>query len=559
LKYKIGKLLNYLKLILLYFNTLKYLKKSQILFRILNFLEIRHVSKKVSFHLMDFSNNWVKLVTKNKSIIKSNYFNFLNQEHYVDINTWKTEKQDKLWEYNLHYFNFINSVDYIIIYKYKSLIKKWISANPPFYGVGWDRYPTSIRIVNWIKWILLGNELDNIELKSLFIQSRWLFKNPERHLLGNHFFSNLKALIFAGCIFNSPEAKKWFFWSLKNINVQLQEQVLSDGGHFERSPMYHALFLEDILDLINLANTFKTIDKTIVTHWENLACQMLCWLKSMIHTDKEIAFFNDASLGVANSFEDLLIYAKKLNLNIKNISHNNNNNNNKICVTHLNNSGYIRLESKKAVAILDVAPLGPDYLPAHGHADTLSFEMSVLGERVVVNGGTSCYENNNIRLKERQTSSHSTVEVNNKNSSEVWGSFRVANRAYPKNLSIKELDNQINISCSHTGYAKQGKGIWHIRNWLMKDNEIEVIDQIKGEYNTATSRVIFHPNVSITKKHNSIFDIHLLSGKRLKLKLLNGNGKIIKVKHAIEFGKVLDTKCLLIQINDSNSHYKLTW
>ena len=119
--------------------------------------------------------------------------------------------------------------------------------------------------------------------------------------------------------------------------------------------------------------------------------------------------------------------------------------------------------------------------------------------------------------------------------------------------------NQINISCSHTGYAKQGKGIWHIRNWLMKDNEIEVIDQIKGEYNTATSRVIFHPNVSITRKHNSIFDIHLLSGKRLKLKLLNGDGKIIKVKHAIEFGKVLDTKCLLIQINDSNSHYKLTW
>ena len=92
-------------------------------------------------------------------------------------------------------------------------------------------------------------------------------------------------------------------------------------------------------------------------------------------------------------------------------------------------------------------------------------------------------------------------------------------------------------------------------NWL------EHFNQIKGEYNTATSRVIFHPNVSIIKKHNSIFDIHLLSGKRLKLKLLNGNGngKIIKVKYGIEFGKLLDTKCLLIQINDSYSHYKLTW
>jgi len=478
--------------------------------------------------------------------------------YFVDTNTWKTEKQDKLWEYNLHYFNFINSNAYVKIYKNNSLIKKWVSANTPFYGVGWDRYPTSIRIVNWVKWILLGNQLDNTELKSLFIQSRWLFKNPERHLLGNHFFSNLKALVFAGCLFNSPEAKKWLLWSLKKINIELQEQVLSDGGHFERSPMYHALFLEDILDLINLANTYKTIDETIVSHWKQLGYQMLYWLKNMIHPDKEIAFFNDAALGVANSFEDLSSYAAKLNFDLRHLSQKNNSKRN-ICVIKLINSGYIRLESKNAVAILDVAPLGPDYLPAHGHADTLSFELSVFGERIIVNGGTSCYGNSETRLKERQTSSHSTVEVNNKDSSEVWGGFRVAKRAYPKNLIIKETVNEMNISCSHTGYAKEGKGIWHIRNWKMKDNEIEIIDHIKGEYITASSRLIFHPNLFITKKNNSNFEILLMSGKKIKLKLLKCDGKIIKAKYAMEFGKTLDTKCLLIKIESNNANCKFTW
>ena len=31
----------------------------------------------------------------------------------------------------------------------------------------------------------------------------------------------------------------------------------------------------------------------------------------------------------------------------------------------------------KVVAIIDVAKIGPDYLPGHGHADTLSFELSI--------------------------------------------------------------------------------------------------------------------------------------------------------------------------------------
>jgi uncharacterized heparinase superfamily protein len=54
-------------------------------------------------------------------------------------------------------------------------------------------------------------------------------------------------------------------------------------------------------------------------------------------------------------------------------------------------SGYLRAEAAGAVLILDVAPVGPDYLPGHAHADTLSFELSLFGQRVFCNGGTSRY------------------------------------------------------------------------------------------------------------------------------------------------------------------------
>ena len=41
---------------------------------------------------------------------------------------------------------------------------------------------------------------------------------------------------------------------------------------------------------------------------------------------------------------------------------------------HLEDSGYIRVERQNMIAFLDVAQVGPDYLPAHAHADTLSLK-----------------------------------------------------------------------------------------------------------------------------------------------------------------------------------------
>jgi uncharacterized heparinase superfamily protein len=65
--------------------------------------------------------------------------------------------------------------------------------------------------------------------------------------------------------------------------------------------------------------------------------------------------------------------------------------------------------SNKAVALLDVAPIGPDYQPGHAHADTLSFELSLFGQRLLVNSGTSEYEISPVRQYERSTKAHNTV------------------------------------------------------------------------------------------------------------------------------------------------------
>jgi hypothetical protein len=56
--------------------------------------------------------------------------------------------------------------------------------------------------------------------------------------------------------------------------------------------------------------------------------------------------------------------------------------------THLVDSGYVRLEQGNAVALCWMWPgLDRITLPGHAHADTLSFELSLFGQRVVVNSG----------------------------------------------------------------------------------------------------------------------------------------------------------------------------
>jgi uncharacterized heparinase superfamily protein len=133
--------------------------------------------------------------------------------------------------------------------------------------------------------------------------------------------------------------------------------------------------------------------------------------------------------------------------------------------THFSDSGYIRLSSGHAFALIDVAPVGPDYLPGHVHADTLSFELSLFGQRVFVNGGTSQYGTDDVRELERGSAAHNTVVVNSENSSEVWGGFRVARRAYPRDLVINETPKLVSVTCAHDGYCRLSGKPTHRRRW----------------------------------------------------------------------------------------------
>ena len=404
---------------------------------------------------------------------------------------WNRSDWPKLWLYNLHYFDdLVSEGAEERLEWHRELISRWIAENPPTDGNGWEPYPTSLRLVNWCKWLLRGNEPVDGMLDSMSVQVRLLRRRLEYHLLGNHLWVNLKALIFAGVFFQGREAEGWRRHGLRGFRAQLDEQVLADGGHFERSPMYHALLSEDLLDLVQLSQRFPgALPDQCPGGWAETALRMLSWLETMSHPDGGPAFFNDTAFGIAPPYADLAAYAGALGLKPKS--------NLAGPKTHLRESGYVRLQSGPAVLLTDVAPLGPDYLPGHAHADTLSFEFSLHGHRVFVNGGTSTYENGRQRQMERSTAQHNTVEVDGEDSSEVWGAFRVARRARVFDVTVDDCSMALEASAAHDGYRRLPGRVIHRRRWVLSNGGLLVEDRLAGSWTEASARFRLAPGLSV--------------------------------------------------------------
>jgi uncharacterized heparinase superfamily protein len=436
--------------ILTLFHTVRHLKAAQIYHRVYRkklWTRVRYVPER-----RPALGNWSQTICGNPARSGPFQFRFLNQER--KLQGWNDEGIPKLWLYNLHYFD---SPDL-------ELMQLWVRNNPAGMGNGWEPYPLSRRIVNWIKWERAGGALNQECFESLATQAEFLSNSLEYHLLANHMFANAKALVFAGLFFSGREPERWLRKGLAVLANQLDEQVLNDGGHFERSPMYHSLVLEDLLDLVNIVQAYPQVSMAGEEYaWRRVAGRMLGWLRKMCHPYGRISFFNDAACEIAPEPETLRQYARRLGI----LEH----------TTGLGESGYIRLENNNTVVIFDAAAIGPDYQPGHAHADTLSFEVSHRGQRVLVNSGTSTYEPGPERAKQRGTAAHNTVVVDGADQSEVWAAFRVARRARAFDV---QTDHATFVAASHDGYQRLGKSVIHRRRLEFADGGLLISDTLQG-------------------------------------------------------------------------------
>jgi uncharacterized heparinase superfamily protein len=536
----------------LYWHTVRHLRARQIFNRISRRLRKPKVVIARAPRQRAAPGRWVMPARRQPSMTGPFSFRFLEDARRIAPVEWNPAGASRLWSYNLHYFDDLTAVDAGSRTPWHAAaMDDWIASNAIGTVPGWEPYPTSLRIVSWIKWAHAGHALPRLACDSLAAQAEWLAQSVEWHLGGNHLFSNAKALVFAGVFFEGPRAARWLSQGIEIIEEELPGQVLPDGGHFERSPMYHALALEDVLDLLNLSRMYGGPLDSLEPRLREAAPRMRRFLEAMCHPDGEIAFFNDAAIGVAPAPAELARYAHDLGIDAALARGS----------RLFDATGYARLEARDCVLIADVAPVGPDELPGHAHADTLSFELSLFGERVIVNGGTSQYGESEGRDRERGTRAHSTVEIGAENSSEVWAGFRVARRARPFDVSLEVTPGNTVLSGAHDGYRRLRGSPVHRRSWTLVDGSLRVEDRVEGGFERAVARFHLKPGVECAVDPSATSGLlRLASGREVRWSSDGATVTIEPSTYAPRFGQRLATRCLALEIpRTGEAALRLMW
>lgn len=553
----------------LFFRTLTNLRSIQIFYRIWYGIRPRALTRlRSDLHRISCEVDWTAFKPKAPFInynwlvtneITQGRFRFLQKTaDYSNKIDWQAPGKERLWRYNLHYFQYLFPPGGLEPNTGLNLIRNWIEHNPIGTQDAWDPFPISLRIVNWIKYLsfipTFVSDLRPI-MRSAYLQTLWLERTIEYHLLGNHLFKNAKALLFAGLFFKGNDAQRWLSKGLRLLNQEIEEQILPDGGHFERSPMYHAMILEDCLDLFNICQVspnraLKKFSELLQTITRN----MVNFLVALTHPDGNIALFNDSAFGIESPPLDLVAYYKNVTgekvPDLKDISNS------------FADTGYFIMTPRPCDRLLvDCGPIGPKYQPGHAHSDTLSFELSLKGRRVIVDSGCFHYEKSSIRQYNRGNSGHNTLTIDKQNQSEIWDVHRCARRARPLYARFKtHSTGTIQFEGAHDGYHRLPGRPVHHRRILWSGQTCRLEDKVEGKgLHEIESRLHIHPSLSVVFKEK---EVSIRSNKEEVLKIsLEKGGRIQKSEgwYCPEFGRKTRCPVLLSTHKNVSLPFKEIW
>lgn len=412
-------------------------------------------------------------IAKPRCYVGEGRFTFLNIT--ANFSDWNMEDHGPLWAYNLNYMDWLEQEDIT-----KEDCLKWIDKfidDLPANRNGQAPYPTALRIMNWAKFFSKHPEcLNQRHCESMYSQAIFLRRRLEYHLLGNHLLEDAYALFIASIFFNDS---RLFNKAKRLLAGQLEEQILPDGAHYEQSPMYHCIMLDRLLDCINFStrNILFKGQEAYTDMLKEKATKMLGHLQSIIYSDGTIPLFNDAARGIAPPPKKLFDYARRLRLDWQAIP--------------LGECGYRKFDANGLEIIVDIGNIAASYQPGHSHADTFSYELRIKGCPVIVDTGISTYNKDSRRQHERSSAAHNTVSVAGKDSSTVWGGFRIGKRA---KVTV-EKDRPRNILVYHNGF---GPRCIHQRHFVFNDHDIIIEDNIKGKVADAVSYLHFSPQTDVS-------------------------------------------------------------
>lgn len=321
------------------------------------------IAKNFKFKFISFKNIYIKDKSDN---FYSRFFN----KNFLD--NWLCG--DNLLEnFQIHYFDYINDLSY---YQVDKILLNWKKNYNNHKKVSSHPYVISRRLINLC--IYVQNNQQNIPSKLLDIIKKDyinLIFNLEFKHSNNHLTSNYIALYFVFNIFEKCSLKNNF----NNFFLKhLYSQICIDGCHIEQTPMYHHLFLQDLILIseINHNNDNNPHYKYILKVVNDFNLKLNPGLD-------ECSFFNDSNnYEFINSYDlDKFIKSNSLTVNFKSS-----------CFFLNTKSGYHFVNNEKYKIIFFNSNVVAKYNPGHIHSSLMPYEVYVDGLKKITNLGVKNYE-----------------------------------------------------------------------------------------------------------------------------------------------------------------------
>ena len=414
-----------------------------------------------------------------------------------------------------------------------AMVEGWIERFGRYTPLPWRADVVGERLAAWIShsaMIFRGADRSFIDkfFRSLGQQRRHLMRVVPGLLDGACLLHAIKALIYAQLALTERDGP--LNAALDLFVREIQRQILADGGHCERSP---ALQIEVLRDLVDVRGALVAAHKEVPSAVQSAIDRMAPMVRFFRHSDGGLALYNDSDEGDAAAIDLLLARSAATGKPL----------------THAPHIGFHRLVAGSTLVIADTGAPAKRGLDEHAHAGTLSFEMSIGKDRMIVNCGTFPGADAQWRRALRATAAHSTAVIDDTNSSEIKPDGSMGARVERCVATRNDADGAFWLDASHDGYWR-GFGVMHKRRLYLaaggqdlrgEDNFVnEQGKKVKGAGRGFTIRFHLHPSVRVSLVQN---------GASALLQMPNGQGwrfrcagAALQLSDSVYFGQPGQTK-----------------
>ena len=405
---------------------------------------------------------WPGDATRGAAIL-SHEFPFFGHIVVGDEAIWRPDVASRAWREQLHAFEWLSDLHIIgsdaARLRARSLITAWIGRHRRRSGLAWRSDIIGRRIFAWLgrHEFFCASADDGFKERvyaSLGRQLHHLLGRAGRDVVGARRLAALKGVIHGGlCLPESDEAVARGLTLLEN---EITAQILPDGGHTERSPHRHLTALRHLIDI---RAALRASGHSVPASLQGAIDRMAPMVRFFRHGDGRLAGFNGG--GGAKWLIDMVLNRAEARGKAPDSAP---------------HSGFQRLRANRSLILLDTGP--PTLCPGGDGAcaGTLSFEMSIGREAMIVNCGNGTPDSPAWQRALRTTPAHSTLTLDGIDSSPLKEDGLPAGPIAIVHCLRNEENGNIWVDASHDGYQNQ-YGVRHMRRLYLARQG----DDLRGE------------------------------------------------------------------------------